>query len=131
MSAIKVQLCKYGHDTFLNGRNKYGACNLCRLRIQKVYEHKNPLRKRDFQWKARGIKCTEELYNELLTNQQKCCAVCKKHESNFKIKLAVDHCHENGNIRGLLCRRCNTFVIPLVEKHRDYVDRAIAYLKDS
>lgn len=32
------------------------------------------------------------------------CAICHKPED---IKLAVDHCHDTGKIRGLLCKRCN------------------------
>lgn len=39
------------------------------------------------------------------------CGVCEKPESGFKMKLAVDHNHKTGLVRGLLCYRCNKFVV--------------------
>lgn len=39
--------------------------------------------------------------------QEGCCAICEEHESNLKRKLAIDHCHETGLVRGLLCSQCN------------------------
>jgi hypothetical protein len=38
------------------------------------------------------------------------CKICKTHESNLKRKLFVDHCHETGKVRGLLCQSCNTMI---------------------
>lgn len=46
-----------------------------------------------------------EIYNEMLANQKGVCAICFLPESN--VALAVDHCHETGLIRGLLCGKCN------------------------
>lgn len=40
-----------------------------------------------------------------------CCAICKKPESHFKNRLAVDHNHRTGKVRGLLCYRCNKFLV--------------------
>lgn len=37
------------------------------------------------------------------------CGICNKPGSHFKKKLAVDHNHQSGRIRGLLCFRCNKF----------------------
>ena len=42
--------------------------------------------------------------------QNHSCKICKTHESNLKRKLFVDHCHETGKVRGLLCQSCNTMI---------------------
>lgn len=64
--------------------------------------------------KTYGI--TLEQYDELLEKQNQCCAVCLKHEKEFKMKLAVDHNHKTGEIRGLLCTNCNH---RLIGRHTD------------
>lgn len=43
--------------------------------------------------------------------QKGCCAICNKPESHFMKKLAVDHNHKTGRVRGLLCYRCNKFLV--------------------
>ena len=55
-------------------------------------------------------------YNELLVKQKYCCGVCEKHQDDEKKSLHVDHNHETGEIRGLLCNFCNRQVIG---KHKD------------
>jgi hypothetical protein len=59
---------------------------------------------------------TLEQYDELLARQDNKCPVCLKHESEFTIKLAVDHDHKSGEVRGLLCNYCNH---RMVGRHRD------------
>jgi hypothetical protein len=59
---------------------------------------------------------TLEQYDELLQKQNNCCAVCERHEKTFKSKLAVDHNHKTGEIRGLLCTNCNH---RLIGRHTD------------
>lgn len=59
---------------------------------------------------------TLEQYDELLARQEEKCAVCQKHQSEFPVRLAVDHDHKTGEVRGLLCRYCNH---RLVGRHRD------------
>lgn len=39
------------------------------------------------------------------------CAICKKPRTAFKNNLAVDHNHKSGQVRGLLCYRCNKFLV--------------------
>lgn len=39
------------------------------------------------------------------------CAICEKHERQFAKRLAVEHCHKTGEIRGLACFYCNKFLI--------------------
>lgn len=74
-----------------------------------------------------------EQYNEMLDAQGGVCAVCGKPEtakSNFKKRtkvLAVDHDHETGEIRGLLCNKCNT-AIGLLNDDISLFDKATRYL---
>lgn len=54
-----------------------------------------------------------EDYNRMVEQQNNLCAICKKPETtknskNNEIKiLSIDHSHITGQIRGLLCVRCN------------------------
>lgn len=50
---------------------------------------------------------TLEDYNKLFEEQNECCVICGKNQSEFSKKLFVDHNHETGKIRGLLCYKCN------------------------
>lgn len=43
-------------------------------------------------------------YNAIRTKQRNRCAICRKSQ---KKRLAVDHDHKTGRVRGLLCERCN------------------------
>src|SRR5882672_9589375 len=54
---------------------------------------------------------TEEQYDELDRKQQGCCAVCGRHSDRFKVRLSVDHDHDTGEIRGLLCINCNRYIV--------------------
>lgn len=79
-----------------------------------------------------GISHAE--YAELHKKQNGLCAICFKPETatrNGKVKsLAVDHCHDTGKIRGLLCSDCNTGIGKLKESEKILIS-AIQYLKGS
>jgi hypothetical protein len=73
-------------------------------------------RRRVSQWnsdsKGAGL-LTEEAYLVLLDQQGGVCAICGKeetvkHQNGQVCSLAIDHDHLTGEIRGLLCFRCNT-----------------------
>lgn len=55
---------------------------------------------------------TRQQYDELHAEQDGKCAICGQAETRTQRgevqKLAVDHCHSTGEIRGLLCGGCNT-----------------------
>lgn len=62
------------------------------------------------------------------------CLICEKRETRINsftgepIRMPVDHCHETGEIRGLLCSCCNT-ALGNFEDSIDTLNKAIAYLK--
>lgn len=49
---------------------------------------------------------TPERVDALMDAQQGRCAICR--DELLSSNTAIDHCHVNGNVRGLLCRQCNT-----------------------
>lgn len=49
----------------------------------------------------------KETYLQMLQAQKDCCAICGLPESNARFSLAVDHCHNTGKVRSLLCSKCN------------------------
>lgn len=54
--------------------------------------------------KVRGI--TGYQYDEILQRQDGVCGVCRMPPPPSKT-LIIDHCHETGDVRGLLCISCN------------------------
>lgn len=83
-------------------------------------------------FKTFGI--TEDQYNVLLKNQNNSCAICNITEESYRIVhkrnnvFAIDHCHLTGNIRGLLCSKCNTG-IGQFDDSIENLFKAIYYLK--
>lgn len=72
-------------------------------------------------------------YDKLLQLQDHKCAICMGVERvknvSGKIKqLSVDHCHNTGNVRGLLCDACNVG-LGRFSDDPDRVDSAARYLR--
>lgn len=53
---------------------------------------------------------TMQQYDEMLAAQGGCCAICKDSQPGgpHKTHFMIDHDHGTGEVRGLLCSRCNT-----------------------
>jgi len=75
----------------------------------------------------KNYQITEEEYNKLFENQSGKCLGCNIHQNDLSKKLCVDHCHETGKIRGLLCTPCN-LAIGLVKDNVDVLKNLIIYL---
>lgn len=50
---------------------------------------------------------TLEDYERMYEEQAGKCLTCDSSESHRGHRLAVDHCHTTGKVRGLLCKSCN------------------------
>lgn len=92
---------------------------------------RNPKRYREATLKS-NFGITHREYDFLLAAQGGVCAICKRpetvvHKSGRLKSLAVDHDHETGKVRGLLCYACNIRV-GYFEK-RGGADVLIDYLK--
>jgi Recombination endonuclease VII len=99
------------------------------------WRKENPHKVLDINLK-RNYGITLEQYKILFTKQNGKCAICKKEESLFdtrykKIKrLCVDHCHNTGKVRGLLCHNCN-IGIGLFEDSKENMQNAVKYLESN
>ena len=90
----------------------YYAKNRDRLRL--VYDRSRVIRKY-------GI--TPEQIEAMRVAQNGVCPICRKRPSR-----CVDHDHETGETRALLCTHCNT-VLGLMQEQPEWLQRAAAYLK--
>lgn len=53
---------------------------------------------------------TRETHTAMRRRQQFSCFICNRHETEIGETLHVDHHHESGKVRSLLCRGCNTAI---------------------
>ena len=70
---------------------------------------------------------TLEDFNEMLKKQKGKCAICGTKEPRGR-GFCVDHCHNTGKIRGILCHGCNTGIGSLRDS-TELLRKAINYLK--
>lgn len=70
---------------------------------------------------------TVDEYNDLLSVQGGKCAICRTRTDRQKQHMAVDHCHQTGKIRGILCSSCNKG-IGHFKDNPTLLNRAIVYL---
>jgi hypothetical protein len=77
----------------------------------------------------RNFGITADDYDVMLKQQENVCAICKE-VSVADRRLAVDHDHGTGEVRGLLCTRCN-LVLGKVNDDPALLRRAAEYLESS
>lgn len=69
---------------------------------------------------------------EMEAGQGGVCAICNersfKMHAGVKQELCLDHCHETGNVRGLLCHNCNR-ALGLMKDDTSRLMSAIKYLE--
>ena len=80
----------------------------------------------DFERQRRyGLSAAD--YQAMLARQGGRCAACRR-KPKPKCRLQVDHCHKTGQVRGLLCNRCNT-MLGMGDDDPDRLRAGIAYLE--
>ena len=83
---------------------------------QKEWHKKHPEKKPEYAMNGykRHLRVkfgiTIQDYDDMYIEQGGRCAICGVHQSETQKRLCVDHDHESGNVRGLLCDRCNTSI---------------------
>lgn len=104
--------------------------------IVKKYRKTNPLECRNTVIK-RQFGIDNARYDEMLKVNNGGCWICSTKPLAGKPRLAIDHVHKSkkyndpgGRVRGLLCHRCNRFLIGRYRlEHTILFERAAAYLR--
>ncbi len=112
-SKCKKKLPATAKFFFRDVRRKDDLANPCKLYKKKYArsEHAKIMNRERAMKYLYGLNAVE--YNRLFAIQSGRCAICGKHQSELKRRLDVDHDHETGKVRGLLCNYCNK----IIEKH--------------
>lgn len=85
-------------------------CRVCQQEKNAEYRANNPRSSRDSQLKRSfGISVVE--YDAMLAWQGGSCAFCGKQWIEGTRAFAVDHDHDSGAVRGILCHYCNKYVV--------------------
>lgn len=119
------RLCRYCHGVREHWRNRKGMCHSCYVRQWQranVEKYRATMRKSTLKT-AYGLTVLQ--YDNMLKNQGNACALCERTVTD--IKLCVDHDHETGRVRSLLCYRCNLF-LGWIEKNPTLVSLMQQYL---
>ena len=120
--------CKRGHDPSLYVCLPSGVyvCLGCKRANSAKYRAAN--RKAvNLSNRVRRYSVSIEYFHELYDSQYGRCAICGD-EIDLE-DCRIDHDHESGEVRGLLCTSCNTG-IGLLKESPDILQSAIEYLTD-
>lgn len=102
----------------------------CGPHANKEWRKNNPTRVKELEFedkcRAKGIS-TQDWIN-LFVWQGGVCAICKQEEPSSRFVLAIDHSHETGKVRALLCSRCNPALGYFLED-KERLKSAIQYLE--
>ena len=141
MDTIKCCLCQEKKNIDDFGKRKDSAnkrkyfCKKCDSKRKRKWESENPekvkLMAENQKFKKFGI--TRDDYYLMFKNQNGVCAICNQPETMINKlgntnMLAVDHCHVNNYVRGLLCSKCNV-AIGLFKEDIENLKSAILYLQ--
>lgn len=98
-------------------------CRVCKSAHNAVYD---PLRgsQRDKNLWQR-FRMVQANYLALLEAQGGKCAICEAVPASEN-SLCIDHCHDSGQVRGLLCNKCNASLSGM--EREGFMEKALAYL---
>lgn len=126
--------CRNGHlydeaNTYLNPTTGDRLCKTC----QRLHDEKRSgTPARQASWRRANIKrvfgITVEDYDRMLIEQGGRCAGCGS-DTRGRGHFDIDHCHDTGRVRGLLCYQCNS-ALGFAEDSVDRLTDLIAYLME-
>lgn len=111
-------------DNFV--KNKYNHwCKDCRYKWNRDnYKNKNPIDNK-FMNAKRNYGIDRDTFDKLM--RKKSCSICKIKFKELK-DIKIDHCHNSGIVRDVLCGKCNT-VLGMLNENIDLLDSFSKYIE--
>lgn len=122
-NTVRTRAIRLGlyQPTFKKIKNGKAKCTVCKKNLnvdlfagidRGSYCCKECTKKRLLPRDLAKRNCSVEKYEQLCAEQENKCAICGSDNGHISkngtvSRLAVDHCHETGKVRGLLCNSCN------------------------
>lgn len=147
---IKCDMDKPLTDFHKNKQNRDGLshqCKKCKCEVAKQHRLANPERykeraadyyqrnKSEVKRKTRNYSLKKKYgisgpdYDHILAEQNGLCAICKRKVAcKGRDNLYVDHCHDTGKVRGLLCQKCNS-ALGLFNDNLRLLEEAVKYMR--
>ena len=112
-----------------------GYCISCGIedRVKRYHERngKEQQKYRSFKNLMKQYGISVEYYEQERIKQNYQCKICGAHENTQPHKrLYVDHCHDTGKYRGLLCNTCNTG-LGMFKDNTEFLHKAIEYINEN
>lgn len=117
-------------DQFYSKRRR---CKPCQLVMQREYRANKPGYHRKHNLRHRyGL--TYDDFHSILEAQNYSCAICEveiSHGLEYRTdrSVAVDHNHDTGEVRGILCSKCN-LVLGHARESTEILYKSIVYLSE-
>lgn len=115
----------------------YAKRNTERIKKYRI-DNKEKIKKRWKDWSSKNKRdshiqrcrrygITQQQYWKIFEEQNGVCAICKTPPNGRK--LDIDHCHESGKVRALLCPLCNSGLGHFKES-TELLLKAVSYLEE-
>lgn len=115
-------------EDFPKGVSTY--CKTCTVAKARKWQQDSGWNSKVRRYKKYGIN--KEEYERLLATQSGVCAICKEvdvGDSRYET-FHIDHCHETGKVRGVLCAPCNRGLGQFKDR-TDLLLKAAEYLENA
>ena len=89
---------------------------------KKIYERKYNLKK--------TFNIDFEEFEKMFKDQNSKCKICLKDLELLDRHTHLDHCHESGKVRGILCKSCNN-MLGYAKDNTETLKNAVLYLEEN
>lgn len=123
------QELKHSSDFSMHVKHKDGLlpyCKQCKAIRYKQDKINRPEKfaQKNFRHRLARRQISLEDFQRMENEQKGICLICRRKTK----KLFIDHCHETGKVRGLLCPTCNTG-LGMLNDNLGNLNRAVEYLE--